>query len=189
MTIKRKLVCALAALALLPATRGVMMLAALAAPTVKPAAAHAVQSPVHLLLSAERRRVTRDAQGQPQESWQAVSDKAAVAPGETLRYTLRVENAGPRPIRNLALTQPVPPRTTYALSSVGIDGADGVQAAFRVDGESAFQAAPTGAVAQPDGTIARVPAPAEAYRALRWTFGQSLAPAQIARITYQIKVR
>lgn len=189
MNTKQKIICSLAALSLLPAARGVLTLAAHAAPGAKPAATRAAQSPVHLLLSAERRRVTRDAQGQMHEAWQALSDKASVAPGETLRYTLRVENAGARPIRNLVLSQPVPPRTAYALSSAGVDGADGVQTTFRVDGESAFQAAPTVAQTQPDGTVAHVPAPAEAYRALRWTFGQALAPAQVARITYQIKVR
>lgn len=189
MTTKRKLICALAALALLPAARGVLVLAAHAAPGAKPAAMRPAQSPVHLLLSAERRRVIRDAQGQPHEMWQGIPDKASVAPGETLRYTLRVENAGARPIRNLILTQPVPPRTAYALSSAGVEGAEGVQPTFRVDGESAFQAAPTVAVAQPDGTVARVPAPAASYRALRWTFAQPLVPAQVARITYQVKVR
>ena len=190
MTTKQKMLYGLAALALLPATRGIFMLAAHAAPGAKPAARRAaLQSPIHLLLSAERRRVTRDAQGREQEGWQAVPDNASVAPDETLRYTLRVENAGPRPIQNLVLTQPVPPRTTYALSSVAVEGADGVAPAFRVDGESAFQEAPTVAVAQADGTAARVPAPAEAYRALRWTFVQPLAPAQVARITYQVKVR
>ena len=131
-----------------------------------------------------------DAQGHLQAVWQPLPDKTPVQSGDLLRCTLRAENSGPRPTQHLVLTQPIPHGATYVPSSVSVAGADAVQPSFLLDGETTYSAAPTvPGPPQADGSTVRVPAPAEAYRALRWTFAQPLAPRQAALVSFQEKVR
>ncbi len=177
----------LAVLSLLAAGVGLRTLSA-PAPKAK-IAAGVKAAPIRLLLTAERRGMVSDTQGRTQETWQALADGVGVQPGDVLRYTLRVQNGGALPVKNFVLTQPVPSGMVLQPGTVTVSGADGVQTLFRIDGQAGYSAAPTISAPQPDGSVRSVPAPAEAYRAVRWVFAQPVAPAQDVRAVYTEKVR
>ncbi|MGB8700132.1 MAG: hypothetical protein WCD18_12010, partial [Thermosynechococcaceae cyanobacterium] len=132
-----------------------------------------MQPKVELNLGAEKKVMAMDTQGKPQVTWQSLKGEVAVQPGDVLRYTLTSENAGDKPAKDLALTQPVPAKTTYVLGSALANGAT---LTFSIDGGQTFVDKPMIKVKLADGKEELRPAPAEAYTHVRWDYSESLAP-------------
>ena len=150
----------------------------------------AVPAPgIQIHQSLARRAVTTDAQGQTHETWQPLADAAPVQPGDILRVTQRVENRSSQPIKNFVLTQPIAPGLEYQPLSASVTGGDGVQITFQAGGAAGYSALPMAAVPLPDGTVKRVPVSASAYRAVRWTWMQSIPVGASAEAVCLEKVR
>lgn len=145
-----------------------------------------LQPKMKLVLGAEKKVETKDAQGKPVVSWQALEGAAQVQPGDVLRYTLSSENAGDKPASKLVLTQPVPKQTTYVLGSAIANDA---RLTYSIDGGNTFVAKPMIKVTQPDGTVVEKPAPADLYTHVRWDYSESLKPAAAVKSVYEVAVK
>lgn len=148
------------------------------------------QPAVKMELSAAKRVMQADAQGQPRETWQGLSgDQTLVQPGDVLRYSLTGENTSDRTLKNLVVTQPVPAQTTYVLNSARVANNAGAAITYSIDGGNTFVEQPMVEVTQPDGTIVLEPAPADAYTHVRWDFGDSVEAGAGLDAAYDVAVR
>jgi len=153
-------------------------------------AQQAPRSAIQLHLDGEKKVVSQDAQGHALVVWQPLTQASTkVQPGDVVRYTLRAENHGTRPVSGFALTQPIPQGTVYVLHSASADKDADARMSFRTDDPQVFSAQPTVKVVRADGTVRRDPAPASAYTGIRWTFGKAFSPAAPLQVTYLVKVR
>jgi len=143
---------------------------------------------VQLTLSAAKQVMTTSNTGKPETSWQPLSGKVTVQPGDVLQYRLNGKNVSDRPVRNLVVTQPVPAQMKYVLNSATGNQA-GSEITFSIDNGQTFVANPTVQVTLPDGTIETQPAPAEAYTHVRWNFGGVLSAGAELDAAYQVEVR
>lgn len=165
-----------------------LSLAALVTSSAAQAAPALTGGPIRLRLSVERETVAADAQGKPRISWTALSAASIkVHPGDVLRYRVQAENTGAVPITGLAVTQPVPSGSVYLAHSADGEADSGAQVAYSLDGAH-FSVLPTRTVTGPDGVAQTLPAPPEAYTALRWRFPTLPARSNEA-VTYQVRVR
>jgi uncharacterized repeat protein (TIGR01451 family) len=140
---------------------------------------------VQLRLDAQKRVVVRDGQGKEQLSWQTLASEALVQPGDIIRYVQSLNASSQRQVKNLVLTQPIPPRTVYILNSAA--GAGTVTITYSTDSGKTYSASPEIEMRQPDGRVVRQPAPAANYTHIRWKFSEVTAPAE--RIaTFQVAV-
>jgi uncharacterized repeat protein (TIGR01451 family) len=162
----------------------------LAAPVISaPVQSHwrtatAPQQPVvQLQLVAEAQTITQDAGGKAVTTW---TPTGSTQPGAILRYTLRGQNLGDRPVGNLVLTQPIPAETVYLLESAQSPERGSVT--YSIDGGKTFVAAPQVPITRADGAIEYQPASAEAYTHVRWQVANTNAGA-IATASYQVRVR
>ena len=147
------------------------------------------QPQVKLNLGAEKQVVTKDQQGKQKVTWQAVQGNVSVQPGDVLRYTLSGTNSSDRPIKNLAVTQPIPKGTMYILNSATVEQNKGAKISYSIDNGKSFVKKPTVQVKLANGKVETKPAPAEAYTQVRWNFGGAVAPKAAMKATYQVKVR
>ena len=145
-----------------------------------------LQPRVQLNLSAAKQVIELDVNGEEKITWLDMGDKAAVVPGDVLKYELTSENDGEKPAGNLVVTQPVPNQTHYVLESAKANGAE---LTFSIDGGETFVAEPLVEVTLPDGTVELQPAPAEAYTHIRWDYGQSLEPLASVKAVYEVSVQ
>jgi uncharacterized repeat protein (TIGR01451 family) len=144
------------------------------------------QPQVKLVLGAEKQITRTNAEGKPEKAWATLEGQVTVQPGDILRYTTVSENAGDKAAADLVVTQPVPERTTYILSSARANGAE---LTFSIDGGQTFSAQPMVEVTQPDGSVKTEAAPAEAYTHVRWDYSDSLAPMATVRAAYEVAVQ
>ncbi len=145
------------------------------------------QAPIELRLAAARRVIGHDAQGKETVDWQSLDEKAAVQSGDVIRYTLTGKNTGAQPVKDLALTEPIPSGTVYILGSATKE--QGVSLLFSVNKGKSFAEAPTINVALADGSVEPRPAPAERYTHVRWVFTQPIAPNATVQGRYDVQVR
>jgi uncharacterized repeat protein (TIGR01451 family) len=145
-----------------------------------------LQPKMKLVLSAEQKVQSVDAQGKTVVTFKALEGNVKVQPGDVLRYALASENAGDKPASQLVLTQPVPANTQYVLGSALANGA---QLTYSIDSGKTFVAKPTIKVKQPDGSMLEKPAPAELYSHVRWDYSASLKPASAVRSVYEVAVK
>ncbi|WP_035985350.1 DUF11 domain-containing protein [Leptolyngbya sp. KIOST-1] len=148
------------------------------------------QPAIQLELAAAKQVLETDAQGQTKETWQTLSgEKAVVQPGDRLRYNLSGENTSDRSLKNLVVTQPVPPQTIYVLGSALVGNNGGAAITYSIDNGETFVDAPMVEVTQPNGDIVLEPAPAEAYTHIRWNFGDQVQPEAVLSAAYDVTVR
>jgi uncharacterized repeat protein (TIGR01451 family) len=145
-----------------------------------------MQPKMKLVLGAEKKVVTVDAEGKSVTSWKALEGSVSVQPGDVMRYTLSSQNAGDKPASKLVLTQPIPAHTTYV---VGSAIANGAKLTYSIDAGKSFVANPTIKVKLADGSVVEKPAPAEMYTHARWDYSESLQPAAAVRSTYEVAVK
>nr|WP_262561579.1 hypothetical protein [Acaryochloris sp. CCMEE 5410] len=145
-----------------------------------------LQPEVKLVLSAEKKVTTTNANGEPEISWEVVEDNVTVRPGDVLRYTLVSENAGDKPASELKINQPIPNQTAYVLDSARANGAT---LTYSIDGGQTYSAQPMLEVTQPDGTVKMEPAPADAYTHVQWDYSESLKPMASVQAVYEVAVQ
>ncbi|MDX2255922.1 MAG: hypothetical protein NW214_10425 [Pseudanabaenaceae cyanobacterium bins.39] len=147
------------------------------------------QQPVALLLSAEIKRLNRDANGKEVVVWNQLPPNSQVVPGSILRYTVTAQNNTNRNMRNLSVIQPVPEGMVYVMQSATKTNVANAMVDFSIDGGKTFSQNPQVRVRGKDGKIAQIPAPADAYTHIRWNFGDSLPASSISLVSYQVRVK
>jgi uncharacterized repeat protein (TIGR01451 family) len=115
--------------------------------------------------------------------WQTPGTQITATPGDKLRYTLKSENKGTNPVKNLVLTQPIPQGMTYILKSTT------TPATYSIDNGKTYSPNPTIQIRLANGNLETQPAPANAYTHVRWELNEAIAPGQSTSVSYQVKVR
>ena len=144
-------------------------------------------SPVKLVLAAERRPLIAIASGQTE--WTPLPSNAALRPGETIRYVVTASNTSDRAIKNLVVTQPIPQGSVYVLGSATLPSIEGAKVVYSIDGGKNYSAKPTIRVKNEKGEIVTQDAPVTMYTNVRWTFGEVLPPKTASNATYQVRIR
>jgi uncharacterized repeat protein (TIGR01451 family) len=145
-----------------------------------------LQPKMKLVLGAEKKVQSVDAQGKTVVAFKALEGNVSVQPGDVLRYTLSSQNAGDKPASKLVLTQPVPAHTQYVIGSALANGA---KLTYSIDSGKSFVAKPTIKVKQADGAVVEKPAPAAMYSHVRWDYSASVKPASAVRSVYEVAVK
>ncbi len=141
---------------------------------------------VKLKLIAAKRVTTRDAQGQAQVQWQPLSGNAAVQPGDVIRFTLRGNNVGTVPAKQLVLQQPIPKGTQLVLQSARmVQGSSEIL--YSIDQGKTFSRNPVITVTEDGRTVERA-APAEVYTHIQLRLSQGIAPQAQIEGEYQVRV-
>jgi uncharacterized repeat protein (TIGR01451 family) len=149
--------------------------------------AQAVQQPkVKLILSAEKKIVQVDSQGQQTISWQPLKGSVVVQPGNVLRYTMTSESPNQKTVKNFVATQPIPNKTVYVLSSARGNGAT---LSFSIDGGKTFVASPKVKIKLENGKEELRPAPATRYTHVRWNYGQKSIPVASIKASYEVTIK
>lgn len=146
------------------------------------------QRKVQLNLLAQKQVVQKDSQGKQKVTWQALQGKAIVQPGDVIRYTVNGANNSDRPIQNLVVTQPIPPRTIYVLNSTTVTN-QGATTTYSIDRGKTFVAKPIIQIKLANGKVETQPAPANMYTHVRWKFEQPISPKTAVNAAYQVRVR
>lgn len=107
-------------------------------------------------------------------------------PGDVIEYGLLFTNVTDTEVSDVQFTDPIPSGLVLVVGSVSADRSD-VVVDFSINGGADWSEAPQIDVAQPDGTMVRQTAPAEAYTHVRWTVTGSVAVG--ARVTARFRVR
>ncbi|PMB43439.1 hypothetical protein CEN41_12965 [Fischerella thermalis CCMEE 5330] len=144
---------------------------------------------VELRLEAEKKILGQQVQGKQKESWQKLSGKAVVQPGDILRYTVTGVNNGNKAVKNLVINQPIAKGMIYVLNSATVNPNTGAKITYSIDNGRTFVEKPTVKVKLPNGKVETRPAPAIAYTHIRWNFGTSVAAKAQIKGTYQVQVR
>ncbi|TAF07958.1 MAG: DUF11 domain-containing protein [Nostocales cyanobacterium] len=147
-------------------------------------AQNARKQAVQLRLQGEKQVISKDEQGKPKTTWQALTGK--VKPGDVVRYTLIAENQSDRQIKNLALNGPVPKGTVLVLQSV--KAPNNTQITYSIDGGRSFVENPTISVKLTNGKVENKPAPVTAYTHIRVKVPVVAAKTTI-KATYETEVR
>jgi uncharacterized repeat protein (TIGR01451 family) len=108
-------------------------------------------------------------------------------PGDTLVYTLEARNAGDGQAVGANLDDPIPEGTTLVVDSVDRAAAP---VSASLDGAKSWVAFPATVERRAeDGTVTRVPAPAEAYTHLRWSLPGAIAPGESRNVSFKVRIR
>lgn len=139
---------------------------------------------VEVSILAEREVVRTDASGRSS----VVREPVAIAnPGDVIVYTLTAKNTGDAPALDPRIEDPLPSGTLLLLDSVETGGA---AVGASLDGGKTWQPFPARVERRrDDGTTERVPAPAEAYTILRWTFPDPLGPGESKDVRFKVRIR
>jgi uncharacterized repeat protein (TIGR01451 family) len=111
-------------------------------------------------------------------TYQPISGKASVRPGDVIRYTVVAKNNSHCPLKNLILKQPIPRGTNYLKDSA--TAVEGAQLLFSIDGGKTFVSNPK---------IDDKPAPATAYNYLRWKFRRDVPTNSQVKTSYKLQVK
>jgi uncharacterized repeat protein (TIGR01451 family) len=141
---------------------------------------------LQLQLSAEKQVILHDKEGKQKITWQALQGKVVVQSKDVLRYTVVGENKGDRPLKNLALNQPIPKGMVYQLKSAIVPS--GGKITYKIDGTNSFVENPTVQVKLPNGKVETQAAPASAYTQIRLNIASVPGKATV-KASYQVKVR
>ena len=145
-----------------------------------------MQPKVKMVLSAQKKVISTDAEGKEIIAWEMLEGPVEVAPGDVIRYSLNTKNAGDKSAENLVLTQPIPNKTAYVADSAKANGA---ALTYSIDGSESFSAQPMIEVTLPDGTVEMQPAPVEMYTHVRWDYSESLQPMASVKAVYEVAVK
>jgi uncharacterized repeat protein (TIGR01451 family) len=111
-------------------------------------------------------------------SFEPISGKATVKPGDVIEYTVIAKNNSRCPLRNLILKQPIPRGTQYLKDSAS--PIDGAELLFSIDGGKTFVSKPM---------VGTEEAPATAYNYLRWKFNGLMRTKAQVKTTYKLQVK
>jgi uncharacterized repeat protein (TIGR01451 family) len=145
-----------------------------------------LQPKVQLKLEAQKKIVTTSPEGKEIVTWTALKERVTVQPGDVIRYQLNSENASDQPAKNLVVTQPIPPKTNYVLTSAKTHDA---VLTFSIDGGKTFVEKPMVKVKVAEGKEELRPAPAEAYTHVRWDYGNSLTAMAEVQASDEVSVK
>lgn len=172
------------------------LLASLSWGKISPAQEGTTNSPVQLVLQADKQtRVIDESSGAERLVWQDLQESAQVLPGDLIRYQLVAENKGAEPLSSPILTQPIPAQTVYVLGSA--KGNDFSTIAYSIDGGETFVANPTMVINRNSSnsqvglerSLRRVPALPQAYTHIRWKMREALQPGASVTVEFQVQVR
>ncbi|MCY7336775.1 MAG: hypothetical protein LH613_11275 [Chamaesiphon sp.] len=110
--------------------------------------------------------------------FERIAGKAAVKPGDIIKYTVIAKNNSRCPLKNLILKQPIPKGTNYLKDSA--TAGDGAELLFSIDGGKTFVSKPL---------VGTQPAPATAYNYLRWKFSGIMPTNAQVKTTYELQVK
>ena len=96
---------------------------------------------------------------------------------DTIRYTV-IAQSNSQPVKNLALTQPIPRGTMYIKNSATTLA--GSELLFSIDGGKTYSAKPI---------IGKKEAPTSSYTNLRWKFNKLMAANTKVNASYEVQVR
>lgn len=96
---------------------------------------------------------------------------------DTIRYTV-IAQSNSQPVKNLALTQPIPRGTMYVKNSATTLA--GSELLFSIDGGRTYSAKPI---------IGKKEAPTSSYTNLRWKFNKLMAANTKVNASYEVQVR
>lgn len=109
--------------------------------------------------------------------------KTAV-PGTEIIYTIKARNTGKQDANSVVVTNPVPKQMSYVEGSAFGSGTD---ITFSVDGGKTYAKPNKLTVKDKDGK--NIPATANDYTTVRWTFNFALEPGKEAAVWYRAKVK
>lgn len=171
------------------------LLAGLSWGRVSPAQEETTNSPVRLVLQADKQTTVIDeSSGAERLVWQDLPESAQVLPGDMIRYELVAENKGAEPLEALVLTQPIPAQTIYVLGSAKGSNSS---ITYSIDGGKTFVAKPTIALSEDSSTgseegdraLGTQQAPAEAYTHIRWSLREAIQSGAVVTGEFQVEVR
>jgi uncharacterized repeat protein (TIGR01451 family) len=125
--------------------------------------------------------VTRDNASIPVEKANTIQS------GEVLNWTIISENDGNAPAHDYKAVGQIPAGTQFVAGSASADGSATV--VYSIDNGKTFQAQPTVAERQADGSIKRVAAPVSMYTQLRYEWADSLAQSGKLSASYKVRVK
>jgi uncharacterized repeat protein (TIGR01451 family) len=128
---------------------------------------------VALTLTADK-KVVKD----NQVVFEPIAGKAAVRPGDIIKYTVIAKNNSHCPLRNLILKQAIPKGTNYVKDSA--TPIDDAELLFSIDGGKTFSANPT---------IGTQAASTTDYNYLRWKFTGKIRTNAEVKTTYKLQVK
>jgi len=120
-------------------------------------------------------------------AWVTLKNGAQVAPGERILYRLDLVNQGELEARNPVALGPVPAGTAFVPGTAST--APDLKIDYSIDGGKTFSEKPIIVVTGKDGRRQIMPAPADRYTTVRWTWGTPLAAGATASVSYQVQVR
>lgn len=146
------------------------------------------QPKVQLRLTADKKIMQKDQQGNQKVAWQPLQGNVVVQPKDVIRYTITGANNSDRSAKNLVFTQPIPNRTIYVLNSAVAQN-NAAKITYSIDKGKTFVENPIIQVKLADGKVETRPAPAEMYTHIRWNFGSDVNPKTAVNGSYQVQVR
>ncbi|HEX2092172.1 MAG TPA: hypothetical protein VHG28_07200 [Longimicrobiaceae bacterium] len=144
-----------------------------------PAAAQGGGGPSALVVTTDNRTAAAEAaRGAPRRD-------AGVRPGDVLRYRLTFTNVAGRPVRSVALSNPLPEQFRFVPGSTRASRED-ARAEYSADGGRSFSLQPMEEVVV-DGRRVQRPVAPERYTHVRWIVGGWVAPG--ATVTAEFEAR
>ena len=125
--------------------------------------------------------------GSPGAKWASLEDNTKVSPGDRILYKILVSNQGDREASHASALGPIPAGTAYLAGTATTSSEMRVE--YSVDGGKNFSSTPTVTVLGKDGKAQIVPAPADRYTTVRWTWNKPLPVGAEATVSYQVQVR
>jgi uncharacterized repeat protein (TIGR01451 family) len=140
----------------------------------------AVSAPNALLVSAENRTATAAAvRG-------ARRNDATAHAGDVLRYKLTFTNTAGRPVRQVALQNPMAPGLEFVGGSAKVSRAD-ARAEYTADGGKTWSARPMETVMVDGKSVERAVAP-ERFSGVRWVVSGFVAPRSTVTAEFEARV-
>lgn len=121
------------------------------------------------------------------DTWVEMPDGKEVRPGDQIRYTVELTNAGNSEASLPRAFGPIPTGTAFVAGTASV--AEGLQVEYSIDGGKNYSAQPTIVVKDEDGTQRTVPAPPERYTIVRWTWREPLSAGNQIQVSYQVRVK
>jgi len=115
-----------------------------------------------------------------------VEKSEPVKPGEILDWTIVSENKGDAPALGYKAVGKIPQGTVLVPGSTSAENSGAV--AFSIDNGKTFEAKPTFAEKQADGSTKQVPAPVSMYTHLRYEWSDPLAQGGKVAASYKVRV-
>jgi uncharacterized repeat protein (TIGR01451 family) len=116
-----------------------------------------------------------------------VEKASTIQSGEVLNWTITSENDGNAPAHQYQAVGQIPPGTQFVAGSASADGSATV--VYSIDNGKTFNAQPTVAERQADGSVKRVPAPVSMYTQLRYEWADPLAQSGKLTASYKVRVK